>query len=272
MNTVTFPGLNLSFTFSKVAFRFFGLPVYKYAVCIVFGIALSLILMRLSKNKFGIDYEDVIKCAIWTIIFGTIGARLFYIIFNLDYYIHHLTSIFLLKQGGLAIYGGLIAGAVTIFIYCNKKKIDVLDMFDYVAPFVALTQAIGRWGNFFNVEAYGYETQLPWRMGIDVTKYMEVHPVFLYESICCLALFVFLFIWQSKRKYKGEIILYYLFGYGVIRFLLEGLRADSLLLFGQRVSQYISGVLIMFSALYIYYRKKYIEPKNNEPKKQEQKQ
>ena len=103
MNTVTFPGLNLSFTFSKVAFRFFGLPVYKYAVCIVFGIALSLILMRLSKNKFGIDYEDVIKCAIWTIIFGTIGARLFYIIFNLDYYIHHLTSIFLLKQGGLAI-------------------------------------------------------------------------------------------------------------------------------------------------------------------------
>ena len=192
MNTVSFPGLNLEFTFSKIAFQLFGLPVYKYAVCIVFGIALSLILMKLSKNKFGIEYDHVMKCAIWTILFGTIGARIFYVIFNLNYYITNPGSIFLLKQGGLAIYGGLIAGAITICIYCGKKKLDVLDMFDYVAPFVALTQCIGRWGNFFNVEAYGYETRLPWRMGIEVTKYMEVHPVFLYESILCLVLFIFL--------------------------------------------------------------------------------
>ena len=263
MNEVVFPGLGLKFEFSKVAFRIFGLAVYKYAICIVIGIALSLVLMRVSKAKFGIKYEDVLKCAIWTIIVGTIGARLFYVIFSMNYYIHHLGEIFMLKQGGLAIYGGLIAGAITIYVYCKKKKIDYLDMFDYIAPFVALTQCIGRWGNFFNVEAYGSETKLPWRMGIHATGFVEVHPVFFYESIICLALFVFLFLYQQKRKYKGEIILYYLMGYGIARFFLEGLRADSLMLFGQRVSQYVSGLIVMLGAVFLYYRKKYVKPSEN---------
>ena len=261
MNIVGFPMLGLEFSFSKVAFTIFGLQVYKYAVCIVLGIALALILMKISKVNFGIKYEDVLKCAIWTIIFGTIGARLFYVIFSFGWYKNNLGEIFALKHGGMAIYGGLIAGALTMFVYCTKKKINYLDMLDYVVPFVALTQAIGRWGNFFNIEAYGSETRFI--LGMEIPNGAVVHPVFLYESLFCFGLFIALFIYQRRRRYSGEIALYYLLGYGVARFLLEGLRADSLMLFNQRVSQYISGMIVLACVMYLYYRKKYIEKPTN---------
>ena len=263
MNVVTFPALNLQFEFSKVAFSILGLPVYKYAVCIVIGIVVALILAKLSKEKFGIDFQDVLICAIIGIIFGTIGARLYYVLFNLDYYSKNILEIFDLQSGGLAIYGGLILGGLAIWFYCKKKKIDYLDFFDYIVPFVALAQCFGRWGNFFNVEAYGVETPFFLRMGITTIQgYMEVHPVFLYESIANLVIFVLLKIAQKQRKFKGQIFVYYGALYSGVRFFLETLRTDSLMIFNYRASQLLSALILVLSVLYLYYRKKVQKPAN----------
>ena len=200
MNIVTFPGLNLSFEVSKIAFTIFGISVYKYAVCIVLGIVLALILSKIAKQKFDIEYNDVLICTVLGIIFGTIGARLYYVIFNLSYYSQNISEIFDFRNGGLAIYGGLILGAITILVYCKIRKINVLNLFDYVVPYVALAQCIGRLGNFFNVEAYGAQTMSIFRMGIrTVEGYIEVHPVFFSELVATLIIFIVLIIIQNHR-------------------------------------------------------------------------
>ena len=260
--TITFPGLGLKFQISKVAFTIFGLPVYKYAICIVIAIVIALVLMKFRKNSYGIKYEDVLKCAIFTILFGTIGARLYYVIFNMGYYIHHLGEIFNLKSGGLAIYGGIIAGLATVAVYCKKTKIDVLDMLDFISPYVVLGQAIGRWGNFFNGEVFGTPTNLFWRMGLETADgFKTVHPLFLYESILCLAIFIFLIVYQSRRRYKGQIFLYYMGLYAIVRFVLESFRAETetLMVGNQRVSQLLSAFIIIVVFAYFYYRGRYID-------------
>lgn len=273
MNVVTFPGLNLSFEVSKVAFTIFGISIYKYAVCIVLGIVLALILCKLAKQKFDVKYNDVLVCTVLGIIFGTIGARLYYIIFNLDYYSQNVSEIFNFRNGGLAIYGGLIIGAIAIYIYCKVKKLNVLNFFDYVIPYVAIAQCVGRIGNFFNVEAYGVQTTSIVRMGIKTIEgYMEVHPVFFYECIATLLIFVILKILQNHRKFEGQIITLYCLLYSGIRFFLEGIRADSLMMFNFRASQIVSLIVFVISLVVLIINVKKLKNVSKEKNKAEMKE
>ena len=165
---------------SQVAFEFFGIPVYWYGVLIVSAMILALILCRLYSGKFGIKFDDILDMAIFVIPIAIISARLYYVIFSLDYFVDNPSEILQIKDGGLAIYGGIIGGLITILIMCKIKKIKPLDVTDYIVPVLALAQSIGRWGNYINIEAYGYETNLPLKMEIiesGIIKY--VHPTFL---------------------------------------------------------------------------------------------
>ena len=185
--------------------------------------------------------------------------------FSLDYYIKDPSEILSIKSGGLAIYGGLIGGIIVIAVYCKIKKIKILDITDYIAPIVALCQSIGRWGNYINVEAYGYETNLPIKMEVienGVVKF--VHPTFLYESICTLLIFILLSNLSKKRKFSGEITYLYIICYSFIRFIIEGLRTDSLMLFNFRISQILSlALFIIFSSILIYKKNKHKQLSKN---------
>ena len=240
MNTIYFPSINLRFEISKIAFSIFGIPVYKYAVCIVVGMIMGLIVCKINEKRFEIKYDFILESFIFTLVLGIIGARLYFVMFNLKYY-SSLLKVLDIRDGGLAIYGGLISGAVFLVIHCKKRKIDVLNFFDYIVPAVAIGQAIGRWGNFFNVEAYGYQTKSIFRMGITTLEgYMEVPPTFLYESICTFIIFIILEIMQKNIKFKGQIFYMYCILYSATRFLIEGIREDSLMFCGFRISQVIS--------------------------------
>ena len=250
MDLVKFPGLNLEFEFSRIAFYLFGIPIYKYAVCIVIGIVVALILARFSKEKFENKFEDLLEITLYTIISGIIGARVYYVIFNIEYYLLNPSKILNFRDGGLAIYGGLIFGLISILISCKLKKIKTLNFLDYIVPYVAIAQSIGRWGNFFNVEAYGKRTNSIFRMGIEnLNGYIEVHPVFLYESILTFLIFIFLKYMQKHRKFRGEILLEYLILYSFIRTFLEILRIDSLMLFNFRISQILSIFIFIISLI-----------------------
>lgn len=157
-------------------------------------------------------------------------------------------------MGGLAIYGGVIGAIGAIAIYCKVKKIKVLDVLDYIAPYLALGQAIGRWGNFFNGEAHGTETTNFLRMGITENgNYIQVHPTFLYESVCTFIIFIILYKLRNKRKYRGQLTYLYFFLYGIARSIIEGFRTDSLMLGDLRISQILSIVLtIIFGAILLY--------------------
>lgn len=254
MSIVELPGLNLKFEFSKIAFSVFGIEIYKYAVCIVLGIVLTLILCRLSKENYDVEYDFVLENFIVGMIFGTIGARIYFVLFHLEFYKQNLLQIFNLRDGGLAIYGGLIFGAISIIINCKIKRKDILNFFDYIVPFLAIAQCVGRLGNFFNIEAYGYETQNIFRMKIE--NNFEVHPVFLYESFSTFLIFIILRIMQKKRKFKGEITSFYLIFYSGIRMILESLRTDSLMLFNWRISQVLSSLIFFITLIVLLCRKK----------------
>lgn len=183
---------------------------------------------------------------------SVICARAYYVIFNLDYYLSNPMQILNFRNGGIAIYGSLIGAIATIIVFCKIKKIKILDLLDYLAPVIPLCQAIGRWGNYINVEAYGTETNGPIGMEImedGLTKI--VHPTFLYESIGNLLLFFLLLFLSRKRKFSGHIACAYLTGYAFIRFFVEGLRTDSLMLGNIRVSQLLS-LIIFVCGIIIY--------------------
>lgn len=262
MDLVKFPGLGIEFNVPKIAFELFGVEIYFYAIFIVLGIIIALILCRISKEMFGIEYETVIETMIGAIIFGYIGARLYYVIFNLNKYINNPLKIFNIRDGGLAIYGGIIFAGIYILIKCKKSKIIFLDFCDYIIPFVAIAQSIGRWGNFFNKEAYGYQTTSILRMGIydNYMQYLEVHPTFLYESICTFLIFLFLRKLQKNRKFKGQILYSYMICYSFIRIFIEGLRADSLMIGVLKVSQILSIVFfVYFTCLLLKKNRNYCE-------------
>ncbi len=257
MNLVKFPGLNINLKVPQIAFSVFGIEVYMYAICIVTGIIVAAILCNINKEKFENKFENILDIGIFSLFFGIIGARIYFIIFNLEYYLNNIKEVFNFRDGGLAIYGGLITGILTAIIICKIKKIDILNVLDYVIPFVALAQAIGRWGNFFNVEAYGYETDIFLRMGIFTSDgYIEVHPTFLYESICTILIFFILRKLQKNRKFKGEIFLLYCILYSGIRFFIEGLRIDSLMFYNFRISQILSIIIFLISIIMFYLTKK----------------
>ena len=255
MNTVIFPELDLEFQVSKIAFTFFGVDIYSYAICIVSGILTAIFFCMKSGDNYYIKRDCLVETLLFAIIFGIVGARLYYVIFNLKYYLVNPLQILNLRDGGLALYGGLIAGILVVFKVCKLYKEDPINFLDYIAPFVALAQSIGRWGNFFNIEAYGYETNSFLRMRLFVQEsFIEVHPVFLYESIANLVIFIILRFLQSRRKYEGQIFYGYLLLYSATRMLLEPLRTDSLMLFNVRISEVLSIFIFVF-VIFILSRK-----------------
>ncbi len=247
-----------------VALKLGNIEIYWYGIFIVSAILLCVLLIKKNKDTYNIKYDDIIDFLLGAIISGFIVARIYYIVFNFKYYIESPLEIIKIWNGGLAIYGGIIGAAIYAFIFCRKKKIKFYDLADLLLPYLALAQSIGRWGNFVNREAYGYETNLPLKMGIfnDATnEYMYVHPTFLYESICTFIIFIILRHVSKKRKFEGQVLWLYFILYGVARMYIEKLRTDSLMIGEYRVSEVLSLILIIFSVVMYLYNKK--RQKNN---------
>ena len=255
MNKVVFPGINLNLEIDNIAFSIFGVEIYWYAIFIVSAIIIALLILKKRDGLYEIKYDDVLDLALFVIPISILSARLYYVLFNIEDYINNPIGILELRTGGLAIYGGIIGGVITCIIFCKYRNIKILDLLDLIAPTLALGQAIGRWGNFVNIEAYGTETILPWRMGIyEFDEYVEVHPTFLYESIATFILFIILIRIGDRRKFAGQITCLYFIGYGFARMIIEGLRTDSLMIGTIRVSQILSLVL-MLGASIIYVKR-----------------
>ncbi len=263
---IQFPGLHLQFFVNPVAFTMFGISIYWYAICIILAILVSFILCYCSSPKFDIEDNFLFDTLLYAIVLGIMGARLYYVIFHLDYYWSNPSAILKIRNGGLAIYGGIIVGAFVVFYQCRKKKYSLLDFLDRIAPFVALGQAIGRWGNFCNQEAYGTITKSFFRMGINTPDgYLEVHPTFLYESIFTFCIFFVLRKMQKKRKFKGQIAVSYLVLYAGIRMFIEELRVDSLMLGYFKISQILSiAIFVVFGWILLKNYRKYTKEKISE--------
>jgi len=223
----------------RVAFTVFGLDIMWYAICIVIGMVCGSALACRRAPKYGISSDRYLDLLIYALPTAIIGARAYYVLFEWDYYGQHPDQILNIRAGGLAIHGGLIFGFGIALILMRKWKIDPLAAVDLAAPGVALGQAIGRWGNYFNQEAHGVHTDLPWAIMVDGDT---VHPTFLYESVWCLLLCLFL-LWiekSGKKKFDGQLIILYVMLYSAERFFVEGLRTDSLMIGPLRQAQVIS--------------------------------
>ncbi len=264
MQPITFPGLGLKFEISRVAFSIFGINVYWYGIIIAFGFFLAVLLAARSSKNFGIKQSDIFDLVLFTAPLAIIGARLYYVIFSWSQYKNDLLQIFNTRNGGLAIYGGIIAALIVAYIFARKRKIGVLKLFDFAIPYVALAQAIGRWGNFVNQEAHGAATSVLWRMEIfDPVKMQRVavHPTFLYESLWNFALFFFLIWFRKNKKLQGEVFTLYLALYGFARFFIEGMRTDSLYIGSFRVSQLLAGLLFITCSVLFFTRRKHTKTK-----------
>lgn len=257
VTTVSFPGLGLEFELNRVAFSIGGFNVYWYGLLIGIGFMLAGTYALLNARKVGVDSDRLIDVVMVGLVCGVIGARLYYVIFDWETFQGDLSKIFDIRQGGLAIYGGILAGMAGGIIMAKIRKVRVRPAMDLAAAGFLIGQGIGRWGNFVNVEAFGsntnsilgmtgpkvvgYLTQVKnsgaaWTQNID--PHMPVHPTFLYESVWCLTGFLIIALWlMRRRKYDGQVFLFYTAWYGLGRFFIEGLRTDSLMWGPVRVSQ-----------------------------------
>ena len=238
---------------SRIAITIFGIDIYWYAILIVFAILNGILWSKIYNERFGIKFNDILDLVIFMIPISFVCARIYYCVFSWDNFKENLMEIFNLRNGGLAIYGGIIGAVLTILAFCKIKKISFLDLLDFLGPVLALGQSIGRWGNFFNIEAYGTETNSFIKMEIienGITKY--VHPTFLYESIVTFICFIILAILSKNRKYKGQITIIYLVIYSFARMIIEGIRTDSLMFYDIRVSQVLSlAIFIIFGIILV---------------------
>ena len=255
---ISFPKLGITLRVDSKAFSVFGLRVNWYGIIIGMAILLCVLLAIKKTKRYDFTSDLIYDYLIWVLPASIIGARLYYVIFKFADYKDNLLSIFNLREGGLAIYGAIIAAIITTIIYCRKKKISFLYFADFAAPFLALGQAIGRWGNFFNQEAFGSTTDLPWGMTGNLIGSIPVHPTFLYESLWNIILFAFLTIYDRKfKRVNGEVFCMYMAFYGLGRVWIEGLRTDSLMLGSMRVSQILAGIMFLaFVGLFIWLKKK----------------
>lgn len=260
-NYISFPGLGIGeFGLNEIAFSLFGIDVMWYGVIITIGIILA-VLYVLNRAKYeGLTQDDIIDYAIFVIPLAVVGARAYYVLTSLDKY-DSFKEMINLREGGLAIYGAVIGGALTTLVVCLVKKVKVLKMYDMLVPAVMIGQIIGRWGNFVNAEAYGEQTDIFIRMGIRTASMPEaiyVHPTFLYESLWNLLGFLLINAYYKKKKYHGELFFMYMAWYGIGRFFIEGLRTDSLYVGPFRISQVIgiaSFVIGAFCLVYMYFKK-----------------
>lgn len=271
---VYFDGLGISFDLPSVAFSIGNYDVHWYGIIIAFGFTLAVIYGGRMAYKWKMSLDGMTDVLIWGTIFGIICARAYYVIFEWDYYSLHPQEIIAIWNGGIAIYGGIIGALIGAAIGCKIGKIDFRNLLDLGALGLLIGQGIGRWGNFFNQEAFGTNTETaPFRMwstkirdtlimsqdtlaakGIEVDPSKPVHPTFLYESVWCLVLFLVLhYIVKKHRKFKGEIFILYGIFYGMERMVVEGMRTDSLYVANTtiRVSQILSAVVMIIFTVWL---------------------
>ena len=276
-NLVQFPGLGLSFQLNRVAFTIGGVSIYWYGVCIAVGLCLALVFAFRHSLEFGVDPDSMVDVILIGVVLGIISARAYYVAMAPFQY-NSIWEMIAIRDGGLAIYGGIIGGFLFGGLACKRRGVPVLPMFDLTAMGFLIGQGCGRWGNFFNQEAFGCNTTLPWGMyseatraylmgstvtvpnGVVIDPNLPVHPTFLYESIWCFVGFFLLFRYIKKRKFNGDITLRYLVWYGAGRFWIEGLRTDSLMLvpsIGLRASQLVAGIAVVAGiAAEVYFTRK----------------
>lgn len=266
---IAFPNLGIWLKDVPKSFSVFGFEIAFYGLIIGIGLIAGLLTAVHIAKKTGQNPDDYWDFAIWAVIFSVIGARIYYVAFSWDSYKDNLLEIFKLRSGGMAIYGGVIAAFITLFIWCRIKKKKPLLVGDTAMPGLILGQAVGRWGNFMNREVFGdyynglFSMQLPIeavRDKSDITEniaahipeganYINVHPTFLYESVWNLLIFVLLLVYRKHKKFDGELCLLYLGGYGLGRFIIEGIRTDTLFIPGTviPVSQVLALVMVLFA-------------------------
>ncbi|MBB6217016.1 prolipoprotein diacylglyceryl transferase [Anaerosolibacter carboniphilus] len=236
-----------------VAFELFGLSIRWYGILISLGIVLATLLAIHRAKKENINEERILDLVLITVPSAIIGARLYYVIFNWSYYQGDFFRMINIREGGLAIHGGVIAGIIVGYFFCKYHKLEFWKIADIVAPSIILGQAIGRWGNYVNQEAYGGPTDLPWGIVVDGTK---VHPTFLYESLWNFMVCVFLLWYDRRKKFQGELLLLYGILYSVARFFIEGLRTDSLMIGPFRTAQLVSLTTIVVFGYILFMKRK----------------
>ena len=267
VNRITFPGLNLDFNIDPIAFSIGNISVRWYGIILCTGIiAAFLYFMRRASKTESIDPDHVYNITLLAVIIGIIGARFTYVITNLEDY-DTFWEMINITQGGIAIYGAIIFGLVSVLIYCRIRKLNAYSILDSISPAVMLGQIIGRWGNFVNAEAYGYSegiNNLPWRMGVDrveidgVLDYTieYVHPTFFYESLWNLIGFLIINFVYRKKKFDGQIFYLYILWYGLGRGFIEMLRTDSLRVFGFKLSVIIGFASFIIAVIMLFVRAK----------------
>ena len=254
---------------NRVAFNIFGFNVYYYSLCILLGVMVAYILITREGKKQGLPKEFISDLIFYTLIIGILGARVYYCVFNLDYYLANPSEILKIYNGGLAIHGGVIAGLIFVYFYTKKKNVSFIKILDIVAPAVIIAQSFGRWGNFFNQEAHGGITTYQNLKNMHIPEFIingmhiegkYYYPTFFFESIWCLIGFIILMITRrNKNLRKGFQIGFYFIWYGIGRFFIEAFRTDSLMFFGLKIAQIVSliGIIIGIIIIVTNRNKKY---------------
>ena len=276
---INFPNLGIYLDHVGKNISIFGFSIAYYGIVIVTGMMIAIWIAQREAKRTGQNPEQYLDLAMIGIAAGILGARIYYVIFAWDYYKDDLLSIFNIRQGGLAIYGGIIGACIAVVIYSRKKKQNFGLLMDTASMSIVFGQIMGRWGNFFNREAFGdytnnlFAMQLPvsavraneitqkmWDHVVTVNgvEYIQVHPTFLYESLWNVGVLLFLFWFRKRKKFNGEVFLMYLIGYGLGRIWIEGLRTDQLLLavVGLPVSQLLSGCLVVGCTILVVWKRK----------------
>ena len=258
---------------NPVALQLGPISIRWYAICIVSGLILAVYLSMKEAPRKKINPDDIIDFILIAFPLAIVGARLYYVVFEWGYYSQHLGEIFAIWKGGIAIYGGLLTGALVLYLFSRRRLIEPIDFLDIAAPSVMIAQSIGRWGNFFNQEAYGAAVKSLNYLPSLIRDQMYIdgsyrQPTFLYESIWNLLGFLLILILRRKPQFlrQGEVTAFYLIWYGFGRMIIEGMRTDSLMFAGLRVSQWLSMILILVGlAIILYQRRKkapyYVEAK-----------
>ena len=254
---------------NRVAFNIFGFNVYYYSLCILLGVIVAYILITREGKRQGLPKEFISDLIFYTLIIGILGARVYYCVFNLDYYLANPSEILKIYNGGLAIHGGVIAGLIFVYFYTKKKNVSFIKILDIVAPAVIIAQSFGRWGNFFNQEAHGGITTYQNLKNMHIPEFIingmhiegkYYYPTFFFESIWCLIGFIILMIARkNKNLRKGFQIGFYFIWYGIGRFFIETLRTDSLMFFNLKIAQIESliGIIIGIIIIVTNRNKKY---------------
>ena len=276
---INFPNLGIYLDHVGKNISIFGFSIAYYGIVIVTGMMIAIWIAQREAKRTGQNPEQYLDLAMIGIAAGILGARIYYVIFAWDYYKDDLLSIFNIRPGGLAIYGGIIGACIAVVIYSRKKKQNFSLLMDTASMSIVFGQIMGRWGNFFNREAFGdytnnlFAMQLPvsavraneitqkmWDHVVTVNgvEYIQVHPTFLYESLWNVGVLLFLFWFRKRKKFNGEVFLMYLIGYGLGRIWIEGLRTDQLLLpvVGLPVSQLLSGCLVVGCTILVVWKRK----------------